>query len=124
MRASPYSACRAPTAGLLISLLFCAPRAQNTQILLWPNGAPRATGRDSTSKPAITPFPAAKPNGAAVVIFPGGGYEHLASDKEGNAPAQWLSKLGVAAFVVRYRLGSSGYHHPIEMWDEIGRAHV
>jgi acetyl esterase/lipase len=117
MRIHHIAAGWAPAAGLLLSLLSYGARAQNPAILLWPNGAPRATGSDSTAKPAITPFPAAQPNGAAVVIFPGGGYEHLATDKEGNAPAQWLAKLGVAAFVVRYRLGSSGYHHPIEMWD-------
>lgn len=108
----------APFAGLLFCLLAPAAwAAQTASILLWPNGAPRAIGSDSTDKPAITPFPAAQPNGAAIVIFPGGGYEHLATDKEGNYPAQWLAKLGISAFVVRYRLGSNGYHHPIEMWD-------
>lgn len=117
MRISCIAEGWAPAMSLFICLLACGARAQYAQIPLWPNGAPRATGSDSTDKPAIMPFPAAQPNGAAIVIFPGGGYEHLASDKEGSFPAQWLSKLGIAAFVVRYRLGSSGYHHPVEMWD-------
>jgi acetyl esterase/lipase len=115
MRIPRPSAGWAPTVGLLLSLVTCGARAQT--ILLWPNGAPLATGSDSTDKPAIMPFAAVQPNGAAVVVFPGGGYDHLATDKEGRAPAQWLSKLGISAFVVRYRLGSNGYRHPIEMGD-------
>lgn len=47
-----------------------------------------------------------KPNQAAVIIFPGGGYQHLAIDKEGTKVAQWLNTLGIAAFVVKYRLPS------------------
>jgi len=47
-----------------------------------------------------------KPNEAAVLIFPGGGYQHLAIDKEGTKVAQWLNTLGIAAFVVKYRLPS------------------
>lgn len=47
-----------------------------------------------------------KPNQAAVLIFPGGGYQHLAIDKEGTKVAQWLNTLGIAAFVVKYRLPS------------------
>ena len=47
---------------------------------------------------------ASKPNQAAVIIFPGGGYQHLAIDKEGTKVAEWLNSLGIAAFVVKYRL--------------------
>lgn len=49
---------------------------------------------------------ASKPNQAAVIIFPGGGYQHLAIDKEGTKVAQWLNSLGITAFVVKYRLPS------------------
>lgn len=45
-----------------------------------------------------------KPNQTAILIFPGGGYQHLAIDKEGTKVAQWLNSLGIAAFVVKYRL--------------------
>ena len=45
-----------------------------------------------------------KSNGTAVIICPGGGYSHLAIDKEGYKIAQWLNSLGVAAFVLKYRL--------------------
>ncbi|BFM45508.1 alpha/beta hydrolase [Flavobacterium sp. CFS9] len=47
-----------------------------------------------------------KPNQTAVLIFPGGGYQHLAIDKEGTKVANWLNSLGIAAFVVKYRLPS------------------
>ncbi|MGA0316260.1 MAG: alpha/beta hydrolase [Flavobacteriaceae bacterium] len=43
-------------------------------------------------------------NGAAVVICPGGGYRILAIDHEGYQIAEWLNSLGIAAFVLKYRL--------------------
>lgn len=45
-----------------------------------------------------------KPNQTAVIIFPGGGYQHLAIDKEGTKVAEWFNTLGIAAIVVKYRL--------------------
>ena len=57
----------------------------------------RRSRRSSRRRPSAT--------GAAVLVFPGGGYEHLAWDKEGTSVARWLNTLGVSAFVVRYRLG-------------------
>jgi acetyl esterase/lipase len=47
-----------------------------------------------------------KQNQAAVIILPGGGYTHLAIDKEGTKVAEWLNTLGIAAFVLKYRLPS------------------
>ncbi len=58
----------------------------------------------------------AKPTGASFVVCPGGGYGGLAGH-EGPVVGEWLAKNGVTAFVLRYRLGSHGYHHPIEMTD-------
>ena len=48
-----------------------------------------------------------------MVICPGGGYAHLAPH-EGNDYALWLNQHGVTCFVLKYRLGSSGYHYPAE----------
>ena len=102
-----------------IGLLCLAPvsaRAQ-TPISLWPNGAPAALGTAPDDQPQITPYlPAGKSNGTAVVIFPGGGYQHLSMEKEGSDIAKWLNRSGVAAFVVKYRLGPK-YHHPTELGD-------
>lgn len=110
---------RLPALGMLLGLLATATLAQQ-EILLWPKGAPLAngtisTGTAPTDRPSITPFPASKPNGAAVLVFPGGGYVGLAFDKEGTLVAQWLQGQGISAFAVKYRY--SPYHHPVEMWD-------
>jgi acetyl esterase/lipase len=43
-------------------------------------------------------------NGAAVIVCPGGGYRILAYDKEGTEIAAWLNKIGIAAFVLQYRI--------------------
>jgi acetyl esterase/lipase len=50
------------------------------------------------------------------VIAPGGGYMHLSMVKEGSDIARWLNERGVAAFVLKYRLGPK-YHNPIELGD-------
>jgi acetyl esterase/lipase len=95
------------------------PLVQEPQtILLWPDGAPGALGAEDRDKPALTIY--MPPNTAgpltAVVIAPGGSYRGLAMNLEGRAPANYLNALGVAAFVLRYRLGPQ-YHHPIELGD-------
>jgi acetyl esterase/lipase len=86
--------------------------------LLWQQGAPGAQGDGDADKPALRIYPAPKDKavGTAVVVCPGGGYGHLALDHEGSQIAAWLNSLGVAAFVLRYRLGPQ-YHHPIELGD-------
>jgi acetyl esterase/lipase len=89
--------------------------------LLWPDGAPGAKGTADGDKPNITIYlpPKDKANGAAVVIFPGGGYGHLAMDHEGHQIAQWLNSFGVAGFIVKYRHSRSGagYGHPAPLQD-------
>src|ERR1022692_3390344 len=54
--------------------------------------------------------------GTGVVICPGGGYAHLSMEKEGSDVAKWLNSLGVAAFVLKYRLGPK-FHHPSQLED-------
>jgi acetyl esterase/lipase len=87
-------------------------------LLLWPAGAPGALGDTDADKPAITVFLPSTQNATktGVVVAPGGGYTHLAMEKEGFAYARWLNQHGIAAFVLRYRLGPQ-YHHPIEIGD-------
>ena len=86
--------------------------------LLWPNGAPGALGNQPEDQPTLTVYlpDSAKAIPTAVVVCPGGGYVELAMDKEGTQIAQWLNSLGIAAFVLKYRLGPR-YHHPNEMLD-------
>lgn len=85
---------------------------------LWPNGAPGALGTNDQDKPTLTPYlpEPGKASGAAIVICPGGGYGGLAPH-EGHDYALWLNQHGVAAFVLKYRLGSHGYRHPVMLGD-------
>src|SRR5437762_10004752 len=87
-------------------------------IALWPGGAPGALGQDESDVPAITVYMPPNTTGpmTAVIIAPGGGYRNLSMNKEGRAPANYLNSLGIAAFVLRYRLGPK-YHHPIQLGD-------
>ena len=75
-------------------------------ILLWPDGAPGATGVSDEDKPAVIPFvpEASKRNGAAILVVPGGGFTIRAVDHEGVLVAQWLKDHGITAFLLRYRL--------------------
>src|SRR3954468_11327266 len=87
-------------------------------IPLWPNGAPGALGKEPKDIPTLTVFLPAEgeATGAAMVICPGGGYGGLAPH-EGQGYAEWLAKNGVAGFVLKYRLGPGGYHHPAMLND-------
>lgn len=53
----------------------------------------------------------------AVIICPGGSYHHLGMKHEGYQVAQWFAQNGYAAFVLRYRVSSHGYHHPAMIQD-------
>jgi acetyl esterase/lipase len=59
----------------------------------------------NVSQPTLTVHKAAKARatGAAVVVFPGGGYRDVWIDKEGHDIARWLNLFGVTAIVVKYR---------------------
>lgn len=101
---------------LLLQPLSAAPPKK---ILLWPEGAPGAKGDQPTDQPTLTIYLPAREsqNGAAVVVCPGGGYGHLAKDHEGSQIAEYFNAFGISAFVLHYRLGSKGYHHPIPLGD-------
>jgi len=61
---------------------------------------------------------AEKNHGSAVVIFPGGGYSHLAAGHEGKEYAEWLTQRGFTAIVVKYRVGAGlGYQYPVPFLD-------
>lgn len=95
-----------------------AQKSDGETHMLWPEGAPDATGDTEMDKPALTAFfpEKAAATRPGVVVFPGGGYAHLAMDHEGYQVAEWLNSLGIAAFVVRYRLGTK-YNHPNQLKD-------
>jgi acetyl esterase/lipase len=105
---------------LMLFFAACAPlirASTEAPIVLWPEGAPGAVGREPADIPTLTPFlpPREKVTGAAIIVCPGGGYSHL-SDREGPPVAQWLNTLGITAFVLKYRIGPR-YHHPAPLQD-------
>ncbi len=102
----------------LTSVLFAADPAGPKEELLWPKGAPGAVGSEAADKPTLTAYlpPADKATGTAIVVCPGGGYGFLAVGHEGKEPAEFLNNLGVAAFVLKYRIAPR-YHHPAPLQD-------
>jgi acetyl esterase/lipase len=62
--------------------------------------------------PRMTVFRPARPNGAAALVIPGGGYIRVVIDKEGDEIARRLNAAGVTAFVLRYRLPREGWAEP------------
>jgi len=105
----------------LLALLLPAAllAADEPQFLpLWPNGAPgfedrRAQPEEAKdywvrniNNPTLSVFLPSKEkaNGAAVLIFPGGGFRELVFKAEGVEPAHFFNNLGMAAFVLKYRL--------------------
>lgn len=74
------------------------------RVPLWPEKAPVGDGSYDEANAFITVHPAARPNGAAVVICPGGGYGGLVTGAEGHGIADWLNLHGIAGIVLEYRL--------------------
>src|SRR4051794_29675065 len=101
-----------------LALLGCSTLLAADPIPLWPDKAPGALGTEPKDIPTLTVFLPAEgeATGAAMVICPGGGYGGLAPH-EGQGYAEWLAKNGVAGFVLKYRLGPGGYHHPAMLND-------
>jgi len=114
---------------LTLLMTVTAGRAADPAIALWPKGAPGEKGNigeekdtsgangalvagrsvirlGNVSVPTMTVYraPKAKDTGAAVVVFPGGGYSILALDLEGTEICEWLNSIGVTAILVKYRV--------------------
>jgi len=87
------------------------------EIPLWEGQAPGAQGTEDADRPTLTIYRAARGGtGTGVVVAPGGGYGALAMDHEGRQVAAYFNAMGVAAFVLKYRLGPK-YRHPVELGD-------
>ena len=107
------------------------PSAGHTQAPIWPGNPPDAAfgppvnaettrlegsvaGRpwldvENVSRPTMTVYPpGGKNTGAAVVVFPGGGYEDLAIDLEGTEFCDWLTSRGITCVLLKYRVPHSG----------------
>jgi len=98
-------------APLLLALAAADPAPQTFP--LWPGKAPLAVGDTATDKPTLTAYRPEKPNGTAVVVCPGGGYGGLAMDHEGKQIAEFLTKQGVTAFILKYRTANKERPGPL-----------
>lgn len=106
------------------------PTPGHTQVPIWSGEPPHArpisdvevTGEGETlvagkpwlevrnvSRPTMTVYsPKGKNSGAAVVVFPGGGYQLLAIDLEGTEVCDWLTSRGITCVLLKYRVPHTG----------------
>lgn len=122
------------------SYIISSVMAQDHPILLFPKGAPDETTKliekadtdggktggesvlriTNVSEPTITVYPAPDEvaSGAAMVVCPGGGYNILAYDLEGDEVCEWLNNLGITAILLKYRVprreGREKYEAPLQ----------
>ncbi len=93
---------------LTLSLFIAATYASAQQafdVNLWNGRAPHDTGVAADTAKVRVFLPAAKrATGRAVVICPGGGYDHLAWRNEGTDWAPFFNDMGIAAIVLKYRM--------------------
>jgi acetyl esterase/lipase len=97
------------------------PSPGHSQTPIWPGTAPdtqSVPGPESASdgavtnvtRPTITVYaPAGRNTGAAVVVFPGGGFQMLAIDLEGSEVCDWLTPRGITCVLLKYRVPSAPY---------------
>ena len=88
-----------------------APPAGLVEKIVQRSDDPNASDRmlEGITRPRLDIFRPAKPNGAAVILAPGGGYRYVVVDKEGYELARWLTARGVTVYVLFYRLPGDGW---------------
>jgi acetyl esterase/lipase len=132
---------------MLLLLAPCSVAVNNSDVVpLWSGGAPGSEGMagrkevvtppakpgdslhvSSIHNPSLTVFlpPKQKATGAAMIVAPGGGHRFLSIDTEGTNVAEWLNSIGVAAFVLKYRLArepDSPYKVDVHPFADVQRA--
>lgn len=111
---------------LLLTLGAGMASADSNVITLWPEGVPGAKAigpekigsgyNSNVTDASLTRIGPAvdRPNGTAVIICPGGGYVRMSTAREGEQYGNWLSTLGVTAFVLKYRMQEYGHPAPLQ----------
>jgi acetyl esterase/lipase len=118
-------------AGLFAQIPAWPPEPLHKQVPIWPGAGPdpqpvkgpekvetdpksliggkTVTAVSNVTRPTITVYPAQGNNtGAAVVVFPGGGYQILAIDLEGTEVCDWLTAKGITCVLLKYRVTDVG----------------
>lgn len=117
------------------NILFCIcffvttvmQAADREVIFLWPDGVPESNGItepevteneriSNISVPSMSFFPAepSKNTGVTILLIPGGGYGRQAAGHEGSQFGEWLSSIGINAFVLKYRLPNKHAFIPLK----------
>jgi acetyl esterase/lipase len=119
------------SAGLRAQQTVWQPSAGHTQVPIWPGEVPDpqpvkgpeaveidtkfliagkpVTGVKNITRPTMTVYaPTGRNTGAAVVVFPGGGYQILAIDFEGTEVCDWLTARGITCVLLKYRVTDAG----------------
>jgi acetyl esterase/lipase len=140
---------------IMSSALLVPARAQQPILPLWPHGTPepaqtseaeadvtkptdalygghRSARLTNVTVPTLTVYrPAHEGNGAAALVFPGGGYVRLSWNGEGTDACQWLNSVGVTCLLVKYRVPEKGRYpdNPADLEDaqqamRLARAHA
>lgn len=113
---------------LLLTLTVGAgtAHADSNVMTLWPEGVPGAKAigpekigggyNSNVTDASLTRIGPAvdRPNGTAVIICPGGGYVRMSTAREGEQYGNWLSTLGVTAYVLKYRMQEYGHPAPLQ----------
>ncbi len=118
--------------GLIAQRPVWQPSPGHVQVAIWPGAAPdpqpvagpeyaETTGKNSlvggrpwvgvsnVTRPTMTVYsPKGRNTGAAVVVFPGGGYQVLAIDLEGSEVCDWLTPKGITCVLLKYRVTDVG----------------
>lgn len=122
--------------GLLsLSITLSAAPPEPVTLKLWPGGtsSPMPVKSEATAKliasyggatptrltdisdPTITVYRPEKPNGASVVVAPGGGYMFLSYSFEGTQVCEWLNRIGVTAVLLKYRTATRDDTEPFTL---------
>ena len=78
-------------------------KSEATAKLIQSYGGATATRLTDISEPTITVYRPENPNGASVVVAPGGGFMFLSSASEGTQVCEWLNTLGITGVLLKYR---------------------
>lgn len=89
--------------------------SEATAKLIQSYGGATATRLTGITDPTITIYPPEKPNGAAVIVAPGGGFMFLSSSFEGTDVCEWLNRIGVTAILLKYRTPTRDAAAPYEL---------
>jgi acetyl esterase/lipase len=123
MKLLTFAVCGVLASGVLLAQkTVWQPSPGHMQVPIWPGTPPDAqfgpppnteTAEPgeigNVSRPTMTVYsPKGKNTGAAVVVFPGGGYSVLAIDIEGTEACDWLTSKGITCVLLKYRVPHSG----------------